>query len=148
MVRFFASDMKTFHSTIFIFFTFLGVFAQDTSDAERLGRLDYMKLARTIDCDNQSGTNLDYRICLNLKFQKLDSLMNKKFKILLDRIDSDSIKNLLKEYQLTWVKNRRLQSQIMSKGYKGHMFGITYLKCMVESTRSRDKELEQILGLY
>jgi len=99
------------------------------------------------DCDSSNGSNLEHRICLNLEFQEFDSIMNANFKKLLKQTTNDSIKTALKAYQLSWVNNRRLQSEILSEGYRGHLLGITYLHCMVESTRSRIQELEAILDI-
>ena len=138
--------MKNFFSIILILISGQ-VFSQDSSDAERLRQMDYMKLAEKIDCDSTSGSDLEHRICLNLEFQELDSIMNNNFRELLQRTENDSIKIKLREYQLTWVNNRRLQSELISEGYRGHMLGIIYLHCMVEATRSRNKELEEILYL-
>lgn len=138
--------MKRVSSIILILIS-IQLYSQDTSDVERLRGLDYMKLAKKIDCDSTSGSNVEHRICLNFEFRELDSLMNNNFRKLLQRTESDSIKTKLREYQLTWVNNRRLQSILMSEGYSGHMLGIVYLQCMVESTRSRNNELEEILNL-
>lgn len=138
--------MKTIFSIVLIL-VFVSVFGQDSSDAERLRQMDYMKLAEKIDCDSTSGSNMEHRICLNLEFQELDSLMNNNFRELLKRTENDSIKTMFCEFQLTWVDNRRLQSELISEGYTGHMLGIVYLHCMVEATRSRNKELEEILNL-
>ncbi|WP_170853650.1 lysozyme inhibitor LprI family protein [Lishizhenia tianjinensis] len=80
-----------------------------------------MQYANKIDCDSTSGSNLEHRICLNLEFQELDSLMNNNFRELLQRTENDSIKSKLSDYQLTWVNNRRLQSELISGGYTGHM---------------------------
>lgn len=125
----------------------LQLYSQDTSDVSRLRKMTYLKYADQINCDSTTGSNLENRICLNLEFQELDSIMNHNFKELLNETENDSIKNKLREYQLIWVKNRRLQSEIISEGYRGHTLGITYLHCMVESTRSRNRELEEILFL-
>lgn len=123
------------------------LYSQDTSDVHRLRQMSYMEYAGKINCDSTSGSNLEHRICLNLEFQELDSIMNSNFSELLKRSENDSIKNKLQEFQLIWVANRRLQSEILSKGYSGHMLGIIYLHCMVEATRSRNKELEELLNI-
>lgn len=123
------------------------LYSQDTSDVKRLKQMSYMKYAGKVDCDSTSGSNFEHRICLNLEFQELDSIMNYNFNELLKRSNNDSISIKLKEYQLTWVNNRRLQSEIISEGYRGHILGIIYLHCMVEATRSRNRELKEILHL-
>ena len=120
---------------------------QDTADAIRLRGMSYMSIANNIDCDSTSGSNLEHRICLNIEFQKLDSIMNQRFSELLDRTLNDSIKVVLKENQSVWADNRRLQSEIIANGLQGHIFGIRYLHCMIESTKSRITELESILEI-
>ncbi len=129
----------------FLIFSSQLAMGQDNSDAKRLGRLEYMKDKHLIDCDNSTGTSLESRICLNLEFQKLDSIMNVRFVELLDYSVGDSIKTRFKSFQKAWVENRRLQSMLMSEGYSGHMLGIVYLHCMNAATRSRIQELEAIL---
>lgn len=130
---------------LFIVISAQQLYGQDTSDVQRLKQMSYMEYAGKINCDSTSGSNLEHRICLNLAFQELDSIMNNNFIQLLKRAANDTIKNKLREYQLIWVANRRLQSEILSEGYRGHLLGITYLHCMVETTRSRNRELEEIL---
>jgi len=139
--------LNIIRTVVFILLTLVSyqLRAQDTSDVQRLREMHYMSLAGDIDCDNTTGTNIEHRICLNLEFQKLDSIMNMTFLKLLARTDNDSIKVKLRENQLSIVNNRRLQSEIISDGYTGHTLGIIYLNCMVESTRSRISELEKIL---
>lgn len=120
--------------------------AQDTSDVTRIKNLSYMKLAYEVNCDSTSGSNLEDRICLNLKFQQLDSVMNLLFKQLLGFTSSDSLKKTLINNQLVWVANRRIQSEIVSEGFTGNSSGIIYLSCMNTSTESRIRELEFIVN--
>ncbi|WP_159025495.1 lysozyme inhibitor LprI family protein [Aquimarina sp. Aq78] len=120
--------------------------AQDISDALRLKELSYMKYAKRTDCNNTMGTTLGDRICLNLKFQQTDSIMNVKLKKMLHTITNDTIKTTIKTYQNAWVHHRRMKSEIVSEGYRGHMLGIIYLGCMVETTMQRIKEIEELSG--
>jgi uncharacterized protein YecT (DUF1311 family) len=99
-----------------------------------------MKYAKRTDCNSTMGTTLEDRICLNLKFQQTDSIMNVKLKKMLHTIANDTIKT----YQNAWVHHRRMKSEIVSEGYRGHMLGIIYLGCMVETTMQRIKEIEEL----
>ncbi|MFK8046772.1 MAG: lysozyme inhibitor LprI family protein [Crocinitomicaceae bacterium] len=121
--------------------------AQDTSDAKRLKNLGYMKYSSKVNCDSTNGSNIETRICLNIQFQYLDSTLNSKFKYLLSRIENDSVKNQLKQYQSMWVLNRRVQSKLVTEGLEGNTAGIYYLNCMVETTNRRIEELEYLFEM-
>lgn len=138
--------MKTLY-TLSLLLVATYAFSQYTSDAERLSTMKYMELASKVNCDSVSGSNIETRICLNLEFQYVDSVLNENFIELLGRTENDSIKRILQAFQLTWIDNRRLQSELISKGYEGHLLGIIYLNCMIETTRNRNTELENILKL-
>lgn len=119
-------------------------FAQDMSDALRLKDLKYMEFADRTDCPNTAGSTLEDRICLNLEFQFVDSIMNAKLGKLLKSIDGDTIARTITTYQEAWVNHRRMKSKIVSSGYRGHMLGIIYLSCMVETTKQRIEELNYV----
>ncbi len=114
--------------------------AQDISDAERLANLSYMKYASSVNCDSTTGSNLEHKICLNLEFQELDSIMNVRFNTLLKSIESDSQKREIQRLQNAWIENRRTECGIKSEGLRGHGLGITYLSCMVKLTSRRIDE--------
>ena len=101
-----------------------------------------MKYAEKINCDRTTGSNLEHRICLNLEFQKLDALVNEKFRALLQMVAKDSLRKELVEFQLAWVDNRRRQSEIVAEGSQGHVLGIIYLTSMVHTTEKRMEEIE------
>jgi len=133
---------------ILIFWALLLVepfFAQEISDAERLGRLDYMKYASKINCDSTGGSNLEHRICLNLEFQKLDSVLHVRYAFLLESLENDSLKEERKEFQKLWIENRRTQSELLSNGWKGHVLGIYYLDAMIRITKGRIEEIEDLI---
>ncbi len=134
--------MKKIEALLFAIFIAGSLYAQDISDSERLSKMEYMKYAAKINCDSTSGSNLEHRICLNLEFQKLDALLNEKFKALLQMVAKDSLRNELVEFQMAWVNNRRLQSEIVAEGSRGHMLGIIYLAAMVHTTQKRIEEIE------
>lgn len=122
-------------------------FSQDISDAKRLGELDYMKYADNVNCDSTSGSNLEHRICLNLEFQKVDSILNVRFNSLLKNIENDSIKNEINNFQRLWIENRRIQSELISNGFQGHSIGIYYLDSMIKTTKRRIEDIEYIIEI-
>ena len=121
-------------------------FGQDHSDAERLSQLSYMQFSDRINCDSMNGTTLEHRVCLNLEFQKVDSIMNEKYIVHLKSIKNDSLKSEVISFHNKWISHRRLQSELYSEGYRGHMLGIAYLSCMVNLTKRRIEEIEFLLG--
>lgn len=132
---------------LLLYYLFCAVFiiAQDNSDAVRLKNMSYMRLAGSVSCDDHANSMLEQRICLNLEFQSVDSIMNLKFTALLAKFEEESVQTELKAFQKAWVENRRLQSKLVSTGYRGHMLGIYYLDCMVKTTNRRIEEIEYLL---
>jgi len=121
------------------------LFSQEISDAERLANLDYMKYADKINCDSTGGSNLERRICLNLEFQTVDSILKIRFNTWVNSIENDSIRHEINKFQSLWVENRRSQSELISKGFQGHSLGIYYLDAMVETTKKRISEIEYLI---
>ena len=119
--------------------------AQDTSDVHRLKGMKYMKYSHPLISHSEDNSALEQRIYKNLEFQKTDSIMNLKFIQLLSNEKSDRRKAQMKQDQMTWVENRRHQSEQNSNGYRGHHLGIIYLSTMVEMTIKRTRELEELL---
>ena len=77
--------MKKFISIVFwVLSANLGQ-SQDTTDVSRLKKMEYLKYTDWVNCDS-SETNLDIRICLNLEFQKVDSIMNSKLVLVLKSV--------------------------------------------------------------
>jgi uncharacterized protein YecT (DUF1311 family) len=110
------------------------------TDSKRLSKLKYMDIADGVDCSNQNGTTLEERICLNLKFQKVDSILNQGLDSLINDLPYDkAIK--LEDDQVQWITNRREQSEKAAEGLRGHMLGIIYLQKMIEITENRIKDL-------
>ncbi len=118
---------------------------QDTTDVAQLKTMKYLEYANRVNCDSTSGSNLEHRICLNLEFQRIDSIMNLRLVSVLKSIENDSIKTEVIKFHEIWVKNRRFQSKFISNGMNGHMLGIYYLDCMVTTTNRRIEELEYLL---
>lgn len=111
------------------------------TDAERLSKLKYMELADKIDCSNQTGTTLEKRICLNLEFQRVDSILNVKLDSFFEILPSEKVKSLKTE-QENWLIERSKRSEESSDGFRGHVFGIVYLQSMIEITEERIKHLQ------
>jgi len=122
--------------------------SQYHSDALRLSKMEYMKYAGRTDCNGDFNSSLEHRICLNLEFQKVDSLLNVNFKKVCEAIDEPSVKNQIIEYHESWIDYRRLQAKLVSKGYRGHMLGIVYLGSMVEMTKRRSQDLNDLIRGY
>ena len=122
--------------------------AQFDEDAKRLSQLSYMEKAHQVDCDSMMGTNFESRICLNLEFQRVDSILNVRFQSFVDRVEQIRLQEEFIDYHKTWIEHRRLISETRSDGYRGHMLGISYLASMIASTKARIEELEHFLREY
>ena len=107
--------------------------------------MKYMQFVKGIDCNNEDISAFEMRICSNLKFQRVDSILNVRFKAFLDSINNDPKKVQQKNIHKTWVEKRRLQSQKNADGYRGHHLGIVYLNTMIEITVKRTVEIENLL---
>lgn len=139
--------MKNIFSLIIGLSFGVALFAQDYSDSERLAKMEYLKYADRINCDSSNHSNLEHRICLNLEFQKLDSTMNVRFNSLLKKVKEDSIKRQFIDFQKSWEDHRRLQSEWIARGSRGHLLGIYYLSGMVNSTKKRIEEIEYLMEM-
>jgi predicted enzyme related to lactoylglutathione lyase/uncharacterized protein YecT (DUF1311 family) len=120
--------------------------AQFDTDAKRLASLEYMKYANKMNCE-QIQTSMDARVCINLKFQKVDSILNIRFAEYLHLIENDSLKQKIVKFQTQWIDNRRSQSEVYSNGYRGAMLGIRYLSAMNDATQLRTAELEKLMDI-
>lgn len=104
-----------------------------------------MKHQHQVNCDSTEGVNLAIKICLNLEFQKADSILNDTYLKSLAVIELDSMKQVLISIQGNWVANRHSQAIIRSTGYRGHLLGIRYLNYMILATQNRTEELQSLL---
>lgn len=123
-------------------------FSQDTTDVYRLKNLSYMKYADKVKCKGDANSNLEIRVCLNLEFQKVDAVMNKKFNLLLEKIETDSTRQRQKEFHQNWIEERRFQAKFVSEGMRGHLLGIVYLNCMVRMTNRRIEDIDFLLEAW
>lgn len=133
--------IKYYLLTLSLFYTFLG-FTQDYSDSKRMKAQPYMQFNYNPKCDSLDGNNAQHKICLNLEFQKIDSIMNNTFIEYLTTIQNDSIKAEIIKFQDIWVNNRRMVSSLKAKGFQGHMLSIYYINSMTFITEKRLEELE------
>jgi len=78
------------------------MYSQNNEDFESLVKLEYMKITKGIDCENTTGTTIETRVCLNLKFQKYDSILNHRFKSYLEKVKNDTLKLKIKTFQEEW----------------------------------------------
>lgn len=134
-----------FTPVIIVFLIVSSVFSQNTEDVERLSKLKYMEFAERINCDSTDGTSYETRVCLNLEFQRVDSILNTRLVEYLNSIEVDSTKTRFIDYHNEWVEYRRFQSKHISKGLRGHSLGIYYLDCMVRLTNGKIEELEYLM---
>ena len=134
--------MKT--TTFLLLLITSSLFGQLTKDSERLSKMDYMQTGVKINCDSTTGSNLEHKICLNIQFQKADSILNLTYLKALKKLDEDSLKNQLKTIQISWVKHRHKQAILASLNSQGHLLGIHYLNYMLIATSNRTTELETI----
>ena len=128
-----------------IFITSLTGFAQDYSDYESMKTQSYMQNNFDPNCDSLDGNNAQHKICLNLEFQNIDSMMNKKYIEYLSTVKIDSVKLNIINFQNAWVKNRKKQSQLKALDYKGHISSIYYISSMCFITKKRLEELEFLI---
>ena len=120
-------------------------FTQDFSDSEQMKSQPYMIHAEKANCDNMDGNNAEHKICLNLEFQEKDSIMNTHFLDYVKKIENDTVKNSILEYQKVWVTNRRIESSLEAEGYSGHMLSIAYISTMIFITDKRIEELKYLI---
>ena len=131
--------------TIIGILTCVAITAQDTTDVYRLKNMKYMQFIKGIDCNDEDISAFEMRVCSNLEFQRVDSILNVQFTAFLNSLNNDPNKEQQKNTHKTWVDKRRLQSQQAADGYKGNHLGIVYLNTMIEVTVKRTIEIENLL---
>ncbi len=105
-----------------------------------------MKYRNQIDCHNTSGDNLSQKICLNINFQKVDSILNSRIvSYVHHQTDSNTKSNIIQHHK-EWVLYRRKKAEEQSEGLNGHMVGIYYLSTMIKLTELRTEELDFYLN--
>lgn len=136
--------IKFLSLTLLLLHTYIG-YNQDYSDSKLMKSQSYMQFDFNPNCDSLDGNNAHHKICLNLEFQKVDSMMNNTFVQYLTFIESESIRSEMINFQNNWVKNRRMVSTIEAEGLQGHMFSIYYISSMIFITEKRLEELEFLI---
>lgn len=89
--------MERYILILIVGFLYNPVLAQDYSDSESMKYQPYMLYADKADCDNMDGNNAEHKICLNLHFQKLDSIMNSNLLEYVAETENDTIKKSILE---------------------------------------------------
>jgi predicted enzyme related to lactoylglutathione lyase/uncharacterized protein YecT (DUF1311 family) len=135
---------KTFLYLLIGLMNSIPIFAQYDEDAKRLSKMAYMTDIENVNCDDIISMR-EARVCYNLKFQELDSVLNTRFKMYVNSTEPDSLKQQIREFQLKWIENRRQQSELYSRGDRGNFMGIRYLSAMNTATRLRIEELNRLL---
>jgi uncharacterized protein YecT (DUF1311 family) len=120
------------------------VVAQFDADAKRLAAMAYMEDRGPIDCD-EIMSNREARICYNLKFQRADSILNAKLNDYLSTYSDNSLKEQFLSHHRAWIEYRRFQSEMYSKGNRGHFMGIRYLGAMTELSNLKIEELSLLM---
>lgn len=91
------------------------------------------------------GNSAQTKVCLNFRFQDVDSILNVRFVQYLGEIKDDTLKQSIVAFQRAWVRNRGIESNLESEGYVGHYSSIHYLDQMIFVTQKRIEELEELI---
>jgi uncharacterized protein YecT (DUF1311 family) len=120
----------------------LGAMAQPTDrEMVRQVLVQFGDLVKRMDCDSCEGVTPCYRICADLEFIRLDSLMEVEFNSVLRAAASDSARNELRKYHEQWLVSRRGQCGMLGDGWRDGVRAVFYMDCMNEFTRHRTAEL-------
>ena len=122
--------------------------AQRSEDAIRVSNMGYMQYANAVDCDSIEGVSLYERICLNIEFQKVDSILTRRMNTYILMSDDLTERRQKRNYHNIWLENRRFHSNSIARSFNGHYKGIYYLELMIISTKKRIEELEMIFGIF
>jgi uncharacterized protein YecT (DUF1311 family) len=120
----------------------LGLMAQP-SDREIVRQVlgQFGDLVQRVDCDSCEGVTPCYRICADLEFIRLDSLMELEFDRLLKAAPNDSTRGRLRDHHQQWIAARRGQCGLLGEGWRDSWRMIFYVDCMNELTRLRTTEI-------
>jgi len=104
----------------------------------------YLDFASQVNCDSLTRDNLSARICANLSFQHIDSLLVNEYNILLSKYNT--INTLLADKfvqsQEIWRELRHWDCNIESSEFgEASLASISYLDCPKEKTLLRVSEL-------
>ncbi|WP_299524967.1 hypothetical protein [Winogradskyella sp.] len=130
---------------ILVFLFFINAYSQNTKDVSFIKDMSYLESANLVNCDSTSGSNLEQRICLNIKLRRIDSLMLSKFHSTLREIESDSLKNVFRENQTNWEIERKSISMHKSDGLESNVGANMFMHYMIKLTELRILTLNYIL---
>lgn len=118
------------------------LWAQRPSEREFIrGTLQHFGgLVQQVDCDSCEGVTPCIRICTDLEFIRLDSLLELEFEGLL-QVVPDSVRSMFTSYHERWIVGRREQCGVVTDGESSGYAMINYVTCLNESTRLRAAEV-------
>ncbi len=118
--------------------------------APKINFQNLKKLSQTFysdkhDCDSlSSGTTVELRYCLNIQFQKEDSLLQRKLNELINQENDTAVINQLKLTQEIWERYRYAHcTQYIGKYGYDRMEIFSFLECAIELTRQRREDLDK-----
>jgi hypothetical protein len=124
-------------------------FSQNTKDVDFLKNMSYLKNVskhvKKCNLDSTSGSSIEQRICLNFELRRTDSLMLGKFKEVLNKIENDSLKAIVRKHQTNWEAERKNISMLKSYGLESNTEANMYMYYMIKLTELRILTLNYIL---
>ena len=122
--------------------------AQRSKDAIRVSNRDYMRFADSVDCDSIEGVSLVEKICLNIEFQRVDSILARRIDTYVSMSDDATERSQKLIYHDIWLENRNFHSASFAKYFDGHYRDIYYFELIILATRKRIEELETIFEIF
>lgn len=109
-------------------------------------------------CDSIIDDAMTGRACLNLAFQKSDSILTDLYNRMIEIFETSELEDIKKkeaefiELQNEWREFRDKHCKIYSAYFdgsaSGHTRGSVYLVCLKELTENRISELKSMISLY
>jgi uncharacterized protein YecT (DUF1311 family) len=136
--------MLRFGSTVLLLLP-IALCAQHPSDRElvRSTLALFGERVHQVDCDSCEGVTPCIRICTDLEFILLDSLLDLDFNRLLQAAP-DSVRPMLTNHHRNWIIARREQCEVITQGESNGYAMINYVACLNESTRLRTAEVAHL----
>ena len=118
----------------------------------------YLKNFDKSKCDSIIEDAMTGRACLNLAFQKSDSILTDLYNRMIEIFQTSELEDIKKkeagfiELQNEWREFRDKHCKIYSAYFdgsaSGHTKGSVYLGCLKELTEDRISELKSMISLY
>ncbi|CAG8870858.1 hypothetical protein PS627_04179 [Pseudomonas fluorescens] len=96
-------------------------------------------------CMDKASSTLAMSSCIQSETQRQDDRLNKVYKQLMTKLDSDSQKRL-REAQRSWIKYREGNCGFMGRVSGASIDRIQGAMCELDMRRDRAAELEQVLN--